>query len=266
MCGIFAAIGEVDYQGRELPEMEGHVRKLDHRGPDKHGIQMVELPWTKVYLGMTRLKVVDQTDIPVPYDFRDNLGVVLAFNGEVFNWKDLRVELNGYVEKGWKTQCDAEVVAAAWRAWGPECLEAFNGMWGFVLVDTLKNEVFIARDRAGEKPVYLDTRGPDVTYVASEIKALPLEKEACYCADVAALEFDCGQATPFVGIEALLPGHYEHYSDRWCYTKRGSRRRSIVGGSRQCHRAGGVRLRSAVLCRLPGRDRQPLRREARSEG
>lgn len=178
---------------------------MRHRGPDAQGVLRVTLPGASVTLGMSRLKIVDQSDITVPYDFRENLGVVLAFNGEIYNWMGLRGVLDHVPHGGWKTRCDAEVVAAAWRHRGPDCLDRFNGMFGLILVDVWEPCVFVARDRAGEKPLYRAVRG-DIVYYASEIKALPVALTESTCPDADALEFDCAGPTMFADVEAVPPG------------------------------------------------------------
>lgn len=201
MCGIFAAIAP---KGAPPCWFGPHATKLlEHRGPDASGVVQFDLAWASVTLGMTRLKVVDQTDLVVPFDFRARLGVVLAFNGEVYNWRELRAELRG----PWETQCDAEVVAALWREHGPACLDRMNGMWGLVLVDTWTDTVFAARDRAGEKPLYwAQPQAAEVVYIASEPKAFPIDLNACHCVDMDVLEFDCGKYTPICGVHAMPPG------------------------------------------------------------
>jgi len=203
MCGIFAAIAPKGHPACRFASRA--VCLLKHRGPDAQGTLHVELPQASITLGMSRLKIVDQNDIPVPFDFRDNHGIVLAFNGEIYNWLELR---NG-IHCRWTTSCDAEVLAALWRLHGPACLDKLNGMFAFVLVDTLRNEVFVVRDRAGEKPVYWTERS-GITYVASEPKALPVELASCHCADMDVLEFDCAESTPLRDVFALPPGSLLH--------------------------------------------------------
>lgn len=208
MCGIFAAVMPKGHPACSFAARAASIMR--HRGPDAQGVLHVELSWASVTLSMSRLKVVDQSDLDVPYDFRSNFGVVLAFNGEIYNWRDLRTELDSFAKDGapgWKTRCDAEVVAAAWRRWGPGCLHRLNGMFAFVLVDTVSDAIFCARDRAGEKPFYSAQRG-GVFYVASEPKALPVALEPGACPDAETLEFDCGRSTPFAGVNVLEPG--------WC--------------------------------------------------
>jgi len=200
MCGIFAAITPKEVKCTFAPRA---VELLKHRGPNMQGSGTVRLAWANVTLGMSRLRIVDQRELFVPYVFKN--GVSLAFNGEIYNWQSLRRELPG----PWETNCDAEVVAKAWRSWGPGCLERFNGMWGLVLVDTLTNEVFITRDRAGEKPVYW-TRAGDCLYIASEPKALPVALTEGACVEYDVLEFDCGETTTFENVYTLAPGSYFH--------------------------------------------------------
>jgi asparagine synthase (glutamine-hydrolysing) len=194
VCGIVARIG---LHGRDTRSLD--VGILHHRGPDGGGLRYFDLGWGEVALGMTRLKIVDQSEIQVPFHF-EHLKVALAYNGEVYNWKALRAEIGGE----WETSCDAEVVAAAYRRWGDSFLEHLNGMWGMVLVDLAENRVIIARDRAGEKPVYVKHEA-GVLYVASEIKALPnLAPAVNEIADC--LEFDCTEETSFQGVAAVGPG------------------------------------------------------------
>jgi asparagine synthase (glutamine-hydrolysing) len=163
----------------------------------------IDLSWASITLGMSRLKVVDQTDIPVPFDFREDVSIALAYNGEIYNWRELRASL-GRLE--WRTECDAELLAWLWRTrGGPKCLDMLNGMFAFVLVDVSKNEVFLVRDRAGEKPLYWTERGGTV-YAASEPKALPVRLTQGACPDMDVLEFDCGKTTPFDRVYALEPG------------------------------------------------------------
>lgn len=173
------------------------------------GVTHLKLPRFSVTLGMSRLKIVDQADFEVPYDYQKNLGVVLVFNGEIYNWRELRTELGSVPVGGWTTQCDAEVLAAAWRRWGQGCLDHLNGMWGLILADMQENIVFVARDRAGEKPLYWAERHEDIgvaRYYASEIKALPVELRECECPDAVTLEFDASEETQFEGVQAVPPG------------------------------------------------------------
>jgi len=198
MCGIYAVIAPKGVTCSWAPKA---LELLRHRGPDASGHTVVQLSWCSVTLGQTRLSIVDQGPVRVPWsDPRE--GLTVAYNGEIYNWRELRAELGG----PWETQCDVEVLARAWRQWGYGCLDHLNGMFAFVLVDSLRNEVHAVRDRAGEKPLYWATRG-ESTYLASEAKALPVAHTERPCLDSATLEFDFAEDTPFAGVQSVLPGH-----------------------------------------------------------
>jgi len=199
LCGIVGSISPEHLSPVLL------VDRLHHRGPDDRGTREVTLPWGFGILGATRLSIVDATGtVPVPGYF-PVVGVVIAFNGEVYNWRELRQELSDGTP--WDTWCDTEVVAHAWRRWGVGMLGHVNGMFSFVLVDLRKNVVFLARDRSGEKPLYFSTLD-GVFFFASEAKALGVPFVEGTCPEQDVLEFDCLDDTPFRGIKRLDPGHY----------------------------------------------------------
>lgn len=201
MCGVWAAIVE-----KENPVTFNPLAKLltmRHRGPDALGVKNVELSWCNVVLGMTRLAIVDLSsqDVPfsVPYD-----SAVLAFNGEIYNWRELREELSDGTP--WATNCDTEVLIRGWRKWGTNVLQRLNGMFAFVLVDPSRDSIFVARDRAGEKPLYRAMNN-DGVFFASEIKALPVELVETFDPEAEVLEFDF-RSTPFQAVVTVAPGSY----------------------------------------------------------
>lgn len=199
MCGIVGIVAPQSTTHR-TPWTEG----LHHRGPDARGDREVALPWGTAHLGTTRLSIVDATgQVPTP-GFFAQVGVLLAFNGEVYNWRELRQELT---ETGtvWETRCDTEVVAHAWRRWGTEMLRHFNGMFSLALVDLRTSVVFLARDRAGEKPLYYASH-EGAFFFASEAKALGVPLIEGTCPELDVLEFDCLEGTLFQGVLRLEPG------------------------------------------------------------
>ena len=204
MCGVF---GRVAPLGAPPCSFTTEAAKLlRHRGPDQFGTYHVRLNWASVSLASSRLKIVDQSDIDVP--FRDlRYGVSVAFNGEIYNHLSLKAELSD--GNDWKTSSDVEVLPRAWRRWGAHMLDHMNGLWSMILVDHLQHQVFAARDRAGKKPLYY-AYSNDVLYLTSEAKALPIALVEKPCLDLETLEFDCLEDTPLLGVHRLLPGSYIH--------------------------------------------------------
>ena len=163
MCGI------TGIHGRTNAESWSATRRmtaaLAHRGPDAEG------HWTddhNVVLGHRRLSILDTSEVAnqpmTSYCGR----YVIAFNGEVYNYRELREELQDYP---FKTTGDTEVVLAALRAWGPSALERFNGMFALALWDTHEEKLMLARDRMGIKPLYLHSNESGLIW-ASEVRAL----------------------------------------------------------------------------------------------
>lgn len=137
-----------------------------HRGPDGAGV------WTDlgVGLGHRRLSIIDLEGSPQPMHSADGRAVIV-FNGEIYNFRELRAELE---REGahFRTQGDTEVILAAWRRWGPNCLSRLDGMFAFALYDLDKRQLFLARDRFGVKPLFLSQLSDGSLIFASELKGL----------------------------------------------------------------------------------------------
>lgn len=165
MCGVAGALSSK----KICPSiMVGMLSKITHRGPDFQNY--LSLFDDKVWLGHTRLSIIDLSDVanqPMPYD---NNNLFLTFNGEIYNYIELRNELikDGY---SFQTHSDTEVILASYKKWGRDCVNHFNGMFAFVMIDKLKREFFAVRDRYGVKPLYywIPTENHTI-YFASEIK------------------------------------------------------------------------------------------------
>ncbi len=202
MCSICGTFALPSFAVRGA--VQKSVDRLAHRGPDGHGLAHVDLGWCEAIVGMTRLAIVDRSKIPVPFHY-PQLCITLAMNGEIYNWPELRVELDDGTP--WQTDCDAEVIARAWRKWGPDCLGHLNGMFAFCLVDERTKTAMLARDRAGEKPLYYTVEaGAERLHFASEAKALPVPLVEQACADAEVFEFDCLADTPLKDVYRLGPG------------------------------------------------------------
>ncbi|MGH8262080.1 MAG: asparagine synthase (glutamine-hydrolyzing), partial [Steroidobacteraceae bacterium] len=166
MCGIS---GIVDLRSRR-PVDEAILRRMNgviaHRGPDGDGFHFEP----GAGLGHRRLSIIDLAGGAQPL-YNEDHSVLVVFNGEIFNFKEIEVEL---VARGhqFRTRCDTEVIVHAWEEWGERCLERFNGMFAFAIWDRRTETLFLARDRLGVKPLYYALLGDGCLIFGSELKAL----------------------------------------------------------------------------------------------
>jgi len=165
MCG-FAAIVRIGGRAAEPETLRRMTDSIVHRGPDDLGYH-VEGP---VGLGFRRLSILDLSPTGHQPMVAADGSSVIVFNGEIFNFVELRAELAALGHQ-FRSTGDTEVILAAYRQWGTDCLRRFNGMWAFLLYDRKRRIVFGARDRFGVKPLYL-LRRSDGLYFGSEIKAI----------------------------------------------------------------------------------------------
>ncbi|HWP53287.1 MAG TPA: hypothetical protein VN476_04090, partial [Pyrinomonadaceae bacterium] len=177
---------------------------LRHRGPDGEGAWWHERGF--VGLAHRRLSIIDLSTGDQP--MKDPAGNWITYNGEVYNYIELREELGA---EDFQTTSDTEVVLAAYRRWGKDCVTHLRGMFAFALWDEARQELFCARDRFGIKPFYYATTG-DSYYFASEVKALlpfvdKIETDVEGFKDYLAFQFCLAGKTLFKGIKELLPGH-----------------------------------------------------------
>ncbi len=167
MCGISGIINLNKKPVNEL-EIRLMMQKMKHRGPDDEGIFVDK----NMGLGFVRLSILDLTPAGHQPMFSQDGRYVIIFNGEVYNYIEIKDELKS--DFHFKTGTDTEVVLAAYQKWGESCLDKFNGMFAFVIYDTQTKEVFGARDRYGIKPFYYYIDNERLIF-ASEIKSiLPL--------------------------------------------------------------------------------------------
>lgn len=165
MCGISGIIRKqnVAVDREEILKMNDVMR---HRGPDSEGIYVDH----NIGLGHRRLSIVDLSERGSQPMISDDKRFVLVFNGEIYNYIELKEELQ---KEGalFRTDTDTEVILEAYRYWGQECTRRFNGMWSIILYDTEQKLVFISRDRFGVKPLYIYESGEELIF-ASEIKCI----------------------------------------------------------------------------------------------
>ena len=165
MCGISGFIGPRDHD-----LLVAMTERIVHRGPDDQGLHETDV----ASLGHRRLSIIDPElgHQPLSNEAGD---LHLVYNGEVYNFRELRSELEaaGHL---FQTRCDAEVVLVAYEEWGAACVERFNGMWAFAILDERLGQLVLARDHLGIKPLYFAEAGGRFLF-ASEIKALLAERE-----------------------------------------------------------------------------------------
>jgi len=210
MCGI-AGIFHPDVPKPVSPDrVRVMADTLAHRGPDGSGV------WTAagVGLGHRRLSIIDLEGGAQPMLSPDGRAAV-TFNGEIYNFREVRAELEarGHL---FHTGSDTEVILAAWRQWGPACLERLNGMFAFALYDGPSDSLFLARDRLGVKPLFYAQLPDGALIFASELKGLlahPLfgaTPNPHAVEDYLTLGYVPDDASIVEGVRKLPAGHFLH--------------------------------------------------------
>lgn len=166
MCGIAGIFHYGTAKPVDPLRVERMCDALVHRGPDGSGV------WTEhgIGLGHRRLSIIDLAGSPQPMHSADGRAVIV-FNGEIYNYQELRRELVAAGAK-FRTQGDTEVILAAWQRWGVDCLERLHGMFVFALYDLEKRQLLLARDRLGVKPLFTAQLSDGSLAFASELKGL----------------------------------------------------------------------------------------------
>ncbi len=206
MCGIVGLYN--------MPAGPGILQKMlgsiAHRGPDAEGVYETVCHGADVRLGHRRLSIIDLSDAANQPFEKD--GLVIVFNGEIYNYKALADELRA-TGVTFRTSSDTEVLLEAWRKWGPDCLNRMRGMFAFALLDTRTGRMVVARDPFGIKPLFMARRNGGLAF-ASELKAIAIALGNDLRIDHAALvsslmyywipESHC----VYQGVEKLPPGYW----------------------------------------------------------
>jgi asparagine synthase (glutamine-hydrolysing) len=219
MCGIggvlsFDGVPDVDLVRRMLG-------RLHHRGPDGSGYYRDR----RIALGHSRLSIIDTAGGAQP--MADEAETVwISFNGEIFNYVELRAELRQRGHR-FRTASDTEVIVHAWKEWGPAAFERFNGQWAIALWEPRSERLILSRDRLGVRPLYV-ARTPSALLFASEVKALFADAAVERRLDPAGLDevftfwSTVAPRTVFAGVSQVPPGHYviidadgEHTAAYW---------------------------------------------------
>ncbi len=210
MCGI---AGIVDYRGKPVskPVVESMLCAISYRGPDESGIYLSRYAG----LGNVRLSIIDLSTGQQPLsDLSGRYWIV--FNGEIFNYKELR---EGLISKGYKlkTHSDTEVLVQLYALYGKDALSMLNGQFAFAIWDKVKEELFIARDRIGIRPVFYHHSAEGFSF-ASEIKSLFVQEHIKpefshgNLAQIYTFWTTITPLTAFRDIYELSPGHYLTYN------------------------------------------------------
>ena len=168
MCGISVIIGG-DIE-ENLSIVSSMTERISHRGPDSRNVLQINNN-VPVVMGHARLSIIDlsdQANQPFCSLTKDKF---LVFNGEIYNFKELREELSSE-GRTFSTNSDTEVLLTSYEHWGVECLKKFNGMFSFVIFDKNLNKILIARDRFGVKPLYIYQSNNGEVVICSEVKQL----------------------------------------------------------------------------------------------
>lgn len=163
MCGI-AGIVRLDGEPVAAELLRAMAERLRHRGPDGEGVAS----FGAAGLAHRRLAIIDVDGGAQPLGNEDG-SVAVTFNGEIYNFRELRSRLGGLGHQ-FRTDCDTEVVVHAYEEWGDRCVEQFRGMFAFGIWDQRKQRLLLARDRVGIKPLYY-ARLPQMLAFASELQA-----------------------------------------------------------------------------------------------
>lgn len=207
MCGIIG-IASLEYPIQNRTWLKLARDTMEHRGPNDAGEWWSED--NKVGLGHRRLSIIDLSSAGHQPMHDVSLNLTISFNGEIYNFIELRNTLKSLGFE-FNTTTDTEVILNGYRAWGKEVLNKLNGMFSFCIYDHKKNSLFIARDRAGEKPLYYQLKN-NIFKFSSELKGLLINQNCLINYE----SFDCflsmgyvpGELSIIDGVKKLPPAHF----------------------------------------------------------
>lgn len=212
MCGFVAVLAP---SVRIPPDLLDVMRdRLAHRGPDGAGSWIGRTAsGSAIGLAHRRLAILDLSDAAAQPMFSADRRYAIVYNGEIYNFIELREQLEQLGHQ-FRTRSDTEVLLASYIQWGPECLDRLNGMFGFAVWDEREQRLFVARDRFGEKPVFIaQIKGAGIA-VASEMKALFAHPDVEIAVDPDQLKSyvrnkicESDPETLFLGVRRLPPAH-----------------------------------------------------------
>ena len=211
MCGI---VGYVSKSPIKHDAFSAMIASLGHRGPDDSGCQIFHDFGSEIGLGHRRLSILD-ISMKGHQPMRLGIRYTIVYNGEIYNFIDLKNELKGY-GYSFTTNTDTEVVLAAYDKWAEECVNKINGMFAIAIYDKLNGKIFLARDRIGKKPLYY-FHSNSIFLFASELKPIMLFSGFQKRINTSILpsylhhQYISGQQTVFESVFRVEPGSYLVY-------------------------------------------------------
>ncbi len=216
MCGFVVFLGEADSE--TAARLDAATDVLRHRGPDDRGTYRD----ARVLMGHRRLAILDLSRSAAQPMIDPSTGAVLVYNGEVYNYRELRSELEGLGHR-FRSAGDSEVLLQAFLRWGPEACRRFNGMWAFVVWLPRERRLFVSRDRFGIKPLYVAFTRRGVL-LASEPKAILAMQPALRVPDPAALGAYLAGGRPHHGPRTFYRGIQSFPAAHHAWLEPGDRR------------------------------------------
>ena len=222
MCGIAGFISKE----KDAPEMEREIlldkmcKIITHRGPDEQGLAVEG----RAALGMRRLSIIDLKSGQQPIYTEDG-NLFIVFNGEIYNYRELKKELESRGHR-FKTNSDTETILLAYKEFGAECLQYLRGMFAFAIWNKTDESLFIARDRAGKKPLFYSLTEKGNFVFGSELKVLQTHGEISNELDYSALDayltfgYVPEEFCIFRDVKKLAPGHFLTFKDGKIETKK----------------------------------------------
>jgi asparagine synthase (glutamine-hydrolysing) len=201
MCGLCGVVELA--RPADRPAVEAMLDGLAHRGPDGRGVFADD----GVCLGHLRLAIIDLSDAGLEPFASDDGRLQLIFNGEIYNYLELREELEAKGHR-FHSATDTEVLLAGYREWGERCVERFNGMWAFAIWDAGRRTLFASRDRFGVKPFYYRLEGGRLAFASEPWVLGSREPNLQAVRDYLEQGYlDHGDETFFAGVRRLPPAH-----------------------------------------------------------
>jgi asparagine synthase (glutamine-hydrolysing) len=217
MCGIAGVISEKNNLDKSI--IQNMTDALAHRGPDAGAIYQDG----KAALGHRRLSIIDLSELSNQPMLSHDGRYIIVFNGELYNFKEVKKEINNYP---FKSSGDSEVILAAYIKWGVDCLCRFNGMFAFAIWDKIEKSLFVVRDRLGIKPLYFSYKAESHFVFASEIRSIlksgltSRQIDRCGLSDYINYQTVHAPKTIIKDIFQLMPGEYGIYKKGKLTTKK----------------------------------------------